>query len=161
MPKGFGVKLLKKDDKLVKQAVSHCKQRCPNKLDKIFDALIVGRTKAEHQDAAYILINALVAALNNDIESTCWFCGYFARELNRVEDKEKHGRIEKLSQTLIESGMQPFSDFVPFPGWHIIIVNTKKFKTLPVDIQQAVQHYQASKNRVEEAQVINDANIPS
>ncbi len=147
MLKGFGVKPPKKDDKLVKQLVRHCQQRCPNKLDKIFDALLVGHTLAEHQDTACILINAAIAALNNDIESTCWFCGYFARGLNRVEDKEKHGRIEKLSQTLIESGMQPFEDFVPYPGWHIIIANTKKFKTLPVDVQQAVQHYQASETR--------------
>ncbi len=140
MSKGFGVKPPKKDDKLVQQVVRHCQQRCPEELDKIFDALLVRRIKAEHQDIACILINTAIVELNSDIESICWFCGYFARGLDRVENKEKHSFIEKLSHTLIEYGMQPFEDFVPYPGWSIIFADIKKFKTLPVDVQQAVQH---------------------
>jgi hypothetical protein len=162
MSKGFGVKPPKKDDKLAQQLVRHCQQRCPEKLDRIFDALAMERTKAEHQDITYILINTAIVELKGDIESICWFCGYFARGIDRVENKEKHSFIEKLSQTLIESGMQPFSDFVPYPGWCIIIVNTKKFKTLPVDVQQAVQQL----NQVSEKYVLQkrsshkDINIP-
>jgi hypothetical protein len=115
MSKGFGVKPPKKD-KLVKQVVRHCRNRCPEKLDKIFDALQVGRTQAEHQRIAYKLLTLSIAALNDDIESASWFCAYFAVEINHVLDNEKHGPIEKLSQILIKSQMQPFVDFVPYPG---------------------------------------------
>ena len=159
MPKGFGVKPPKKD-LLVEQVVRHCQHRSPEKLDKIFDALPVGRTQAEHQDIAQRLLELSISALSDDIESTCWFCGYFAGEINRVEDNQKHGPIEKLSQVLIKSGMQPFTDFVPYPGCRILITNIDKFKMLPIDIQQAVQQfYQMSETSGEEAQFINDAII--
>ncbi len=158
MSKGFGAKPPSKTDKLANMVVHYCQQRCPEKLDEIFDALPLKRTQVEHQRIAEKLLELSIAALNDDIESTCWFCGYFAGEINRVEDNEKHGPIENLSQVLIKSGMQPFVDFVPYPGRRIIIANIEKFKTLPVDVQQAVQQfYQVSETSSEEAQLINDA----
>jgi hypothetical protein len=107
MSKGFGFKPPKRD-KLVELVVRHCQRRCPEKLDEIFDALPVGRTPIEHQRIAEKLLELSIAALSNDIESTCWFCAYFAGEINSVEDNDQHGPIEKLSKVLIKSGMQPF-----------------------------------------------------
>jgi hypothetical protein len=159
MSKGFGAKPAKKD-KLIELVVRSCQRRCPEKLDEIFDSLPVGRTPVEHQRIAEKLLELSIAALSNDIESTCWFCAYFAGEINSAEDNDKHGPIEKLSQVLIRSGMRPFFDFVPYPGCRIIIGSSEKFKTLPVNVQQAMQQfYQMSETSSKEAQLINDAII--
>ncbi len=59
--------------------------------------------------------------------------------------------------------MQPFEDFIPYPGWCIIIANTKKFKILPVNVQEAVQplNQVSEKYAVKKFSLHDDINIPS
>jgi len=73
--------------------------------------------------------------LTGDIDTLAWFCGYIALEINRSEDNHKlHHPIKLLSKLLIKHGMQPFTDFSPYPGCQLIIINTKKFTTLPEQV---------------------------
>lgn len=43
-----------------------------------------------------------------------------------------------MSKLLIKHGMAPFTDFLPYVGCRITIINTDKFEALPPKIQQAI-----------------------
>lgn len=149
--KRFGQRQPTKIDKLVESAVSYCQKRHPEALDKIFDNLPVKLNKQ--------VLDGTVAALEKDIDSLSWLCGYFASEINRTEDYQKpRPSITKLSKLLITSGMEPFCDFSPYPGCRIIILNTDKFESLPEEVQTIVQQaFNVTEQSGEEAQRINDA----
>jgi hypothetical protein len=155
MPQGFGKP---QPNKLVEQVVRHCQHRRPEQLDKIFDALPVGLTPTEHKRKSQEVLAATIAALQNDIDALAWLCGYFAGEINRTSDNESLSRITLLSKILIKSGMQPFADFVPYPGCRIVTVNAEKLATLPAKVQDLVHSaYDVTETSVKEAQRINDA----
>ncbi|MHC5830647.1 MAG: hypothetical protein ACYT04_85555, partial [Nostoc sp.] len=94
-----------------------------------------------------------------DIDTLSWFCGYMASEINRTQDNQKpHHPIAELSKTLITSGMEPFSDFMPYPGCRLVILNSEKFESLPESIQAIVQQaFDIRESSSEEAHRINNA----
>jgi hypothetical protein len=88
MSEGFGVQPPSKIDKLVEQAVRYAQKRSPESIDTIFDNLPV---KLNIQ-----ALNGAVVALQDDIDTLAWLCGYFASEINRSEDNDNpHHFIEK------------------------------------------------------------------
>ncbi len=149
--KGFGQPQPTKTDKLVEQAVRYCHKRNPEALDQIFDNLSVNLNKQ--------VVAGCLAAFCDDIDTRSWLCGYFAGEINRAEDNHKpcHPIIE-LSRTLIEAGVEPFSDFMPYPGCRIVILNADKFEALPAEIRNTVQQaFDVMENSNEHLQRFNDA----
>jgi hypothetical protein len=149
--KGFGQPQPTKIDKLIESAVRSCHKRHPEALDKIFDNLPVKLNKQ--------VLDGTIAALEKDIDSLSWLCGYFASEINSTSDNDKpYHPITLLSKLLIKSGMQPFIDFMPYIGCRISILNTEKFEALPHRVQAAVQEaFDVVETNGEEAQRINDA----
>jgi hypothetical protein len=150
---GFGVKPPTKTDKLVEQAVRHAQKRSPEALDQIFDNLPV---KLNNQ-----VLQGVITALSEDIDTLSWLCGYFASEINSTEDNDKsHQPITLLSKLLIKHGMQPFKDFMPYVGNRITILDTDKFEALPANVQAMVQEaFELRESTDEEMKRINDALI--
>ncbi|MFS0518518.1 hypothetical protein ACEYW6_28015 [Nostoc sp. UIC 10607] len=149
--KGFGQPQPTKIDKLVESAVRYCHKRHPEALDQIFDNLPV---KLNQQ-----VVTGILATLQKDIDTLSWFCGYMASEINRSEDNQKsHHPIAELSKTLIKSGMEPFTDFMPYPGCRIVILNSEKFESLPQEVQAVVQQvFDIRESSPEEAHRVNNA----
>ncbi|MFN6486630.1 MULTISPECIES: hypothetical protein [unclassified Nostoc] len=56
----------------------YCQQRQPEALDQIFDNLPV---KLNQQ-----VVTGILAALQKDIDTLSWFCGYMASEIVRFVD---------------------------------------------------------------------------
>ncbi|BAZ71275.1 hypothetical protein NIES4106_60720 (plasmid) [Fischerella sp. NIES-4106] len=149
--RGFGQSQPTKIDKLIESVVHYCHKRHPEALDQIFDTLPVNLNKQ--------LVAGTVAALSGDTDTLAWFCGYMASAINRSEDNQKpHHPITLLSKLLIKHQMQPFSDFMPYPGSRLVILNTEKFAVLPTEVQAAVQQaYEVTETTGEEAQRVNNA----
>ncbi|MDZ7960901.1 MAG: hypothetical protein RMY34_23980 [Aulosira sp. DedQUE10] len=149
--KGFGQSQPSKIDKLIESAVCYCYKRHPEALDNIFDYLPVNLNQR--------VVTGILVALQKDIDTLSWFCGYMASEINRSEDNQKpHHPIAELSKTLIKSGMEPFTDFMPYPGCRIVILNSEKFESLPESFQAVVQQaFDIKESTGKEAQRINDA----
>ncbi|AVH66319.1 hypothetical protein [Nostoc sp. 'Peltigera membranacea cyanobiont' N6] len=149
--KGFGQSQPTKIDKLIESAVRYCHKRRPEALDSIFDYLPVNLNQR--------VVTGILAALQKDIDTLSWFCGYMASEINGSEDNQKpHHPIAELSKTLIKSGMEPFADFMPYPGCRIVILNSEKFESLPESVQAVVQQaFDIKESTGKEAQRINDA----
>lgn len=149
--KGFGQSQPTKIDKLIESAVRYCHKQDPEALDSIFDYLPVNLNQR--------VVTGILAALQKDIDTLSWFCGYMASEINRTEDNQKpHHPIAELSKTLITSGMEPFTDFMPYPGCRIVILNSEKFQSLPESVQAMVQQaFDIKESTGKEAQRINDA----
>ncbi|TBR56611.1 hypothetical protein B4U84_28620 [Westiellopsis prolifica IICB1] len=129
--KGFGQPQPTKTDKLVEQVVCYCHKRHPEALDQIFDNSPVDLNKQ--------LVAGTVTVLSGDTDTLAWFCGYFAGAINCSEDNQKPHPITLLSKLLIKHQMQPFSDFMPYPGSRLVILNTEKFEALPTEVQKLVQ----------------------
>lgn len=137
-------------NKIVEIAVGCCHQRNPELLDEIFDDLPVEINKQ--------VLSGTVAALQGDVDSLVWFCGYFAGAINRSEDNEKPHLIMLLSKMLIKNGMEAFVDFSPYPGCRLVIINTEKFEALPPKVQALVQQsFDVTESKSEETQQVNDA----
>lgn len=136
---------------VVERAVRYCHQRCPEALDQIFDNLPVTLNEQ--------VLYATVTALEKDIDSLSWLCGYFASEINSTSDNDKpYHPITLLSKLLIQFGMQPFVDFMPYVGCRISILDAEKFAALPHSVQLAVKEaFEVVETTEEEAQRINDA----
>jgi hypothetical protein len=47
--------------------------------------------------------------------------------------------LTALSRRLITLGFQPFSDFVPYPGRQLIILDTDRFEALPATVQAEIR----------------------
>ncbi|MDF5729745.1 MAG: hypothetical protein PUP92_17485 [Rhizonema sp. PD38] len=123
-------------DNLIEEVVSHCLERRPEALDKIFDNL----HSSEYQHITLELLEKISISLQNDTESLAWFCGYMASEINCSEDNHQQNYpITELAKILVLSGMEPFIDFTPYPGSRIVIVNTVKFEALPQSVKAVVQ----------------------
>jgi hypothetical protein len=132
MPKGFGQPQPTKTDKLIEQVVLHAKKRDPESLDRIFDNLPV---KLNEQ----VLFGA-IGAIAKNIDTLAWLCGYFAGEINSMEDNDKlYHPIILLSKLLIKYGMQPFKDFTPTTGCRITIIDVDKFEALPAIVREVVE----------------------
>jgi hypothetical protein len=157
--KGFGQSRNLEIEKSASRVVCYCRQRRPEALDKIFDSLPVNRTTQEYKRVSQQVLAAALAQLQGDIDTLGWFCGYFAGEINRTEDNHRpRHSIAELSKLLITSGMELFTDFAPYPGCRIVILNPDKFESLPEEIQAIVQQaFDVTEQSGEEAQQINDA----
>lgn len=114
-----------KFNKSVEQAVNCCRNRHSELLNQIVDNV--------NLDCVQDLYMRVVELLENDIESICWFCGYFAGE-------DEDSTMIDISRMLINHGMQAFEDFVPMFKRRIVIVNKNKFKELPLTIQETVDN---------------------
>lgn len=137
-------------NEIVEIAVGCCHQRNPELLDEIFDDLPVEINKQ--------VLAGTVAALQGDVDSTAWFCGYFAGAINRSEDNEKPHSITLLSKLLIKKGMEAFVDFSPYPGCRLVIINTEKFALLPEKAKALMQEaFDVNEASGEEVKRINDA----
>ncbi|NJN11530.1 MAG: hypothetical protein HC815_27570 [Richelia sp. RM1_1_1] len=149
MPKGFGKPQPSKIDKLVERVVRYFQKRQPEALDQIFDNV--------NNHLNNEVVASALAILDADTKS--WLCGYFASEINSTQDNNKpHHPIVLLSKLLIKSGMEPFSDFMPYPGCRIMIINYEKFEALPPKVQALVQEsFNITESNREETRQINDA----
>ncbi|MGB6296546.1 MAG: hypothetical protein WBF90_10210 [Rivularia sp. (in: cyanobacteria)] len=137
-------------NEIVEIAVGCCYQRNPELLDEIFDDLPVEINKQ--------ILSGTVTALQGDIDSTAWFCGYFAGAINRSEDNEKPHLIVLLSKMLIKNGMEAFVDFSPYPGHRLVIINTEKFAALPPKTKALMQEaFDVNEASGEEVLRINNA----
>lgn len=137
-------------NEIVELSVGCCYQRNPELLDEIFDDLPVEINKQ--------ILSGTVTALQGDIDSTAWFCGYFAGAVNRKEDNEKPHLIVLLSKMLIKSGMEAFADFSPYPGRRLVIINTEKFAALPEKVKLLMQEaFDVNEASGEEVLRINNA----
>ncbi|GJD22818.1 hypothetical protein RIVM261_077740 [Rivularia sp. IAM M-261] len=151
MSKGFGKTQRTKIDKFIEQAVNHARRRNPEALDRIMDNSPVEVTNQ--------VKTGIITALDKDIDSLSWLCGYFASEVNSSSDNNKsHQPIILLSKLLIKHGMAPFTDFLPYVGCRITIINTDKFDALPAKVQEAINGaFEVLERSDEEARAINDA----
>lgn len=119
-------------DGLIEQVVAYAKARLPQSIDQILD----NSTKDTNQQ----ILDGVLALLANDIGTLAWLCSYFAGEINHVEDNQKSCKpIMLLSKVLIEYGIKPFEDFVPYSGCRITIFNFEKFESLPPNIRYIVK----------------------
>ncbi|MEA5595730.1 hypothetical protein [Rivularia sp. UHCC 0363] len=152
MPQGFGKPQPNKIDKLIERAVRCFQKRQPEALDQIFDNLLNPHLNNQ-------VVAGALAILDDDTDTKSWLCGYFASEINCTSDNDKPRHpIILLSKLLIVSGMEPFSDFMPYPGCRIMIINHEKFEALPPKVQALVQEsFNVTESNWEEAQQINDA----
>lgn len=149
--KGFDPSPNRKIGNLVRLAVNYGRRRSPELLDRIFD----NQPASLNQQ----IMEGIVAVLQSDIDSLGWFCGYVASEINRTEDNQNtHQPIAELSKTLIRAGMKPFTDFLPYPGCRIVILNAEKFALLPDGVKAMLQQgFDVSEKTPEQTHQINDA----
>ncbi|MFL9456022.1 MULTISPECIES: hypothetical protein [Nostocales] len=149
--KGFGQPQPNKIDKLVARAVRCCHKRQPEGLDEIFDNLPVQLNKQ--------VLYGTVAALEQDIDSVSWLCGYLASEINDISDNDKsHKPISLLSKLLLKSGMLLFEDFMPYTGCRISILNQEKFEALSPTVRAAVEKsFDVRETSSEEVQRMSEA----
>ncbi|KAF3884082.1 hypothetical protein AB0758_33035 [Tolypothrix bouteillei VB521301_2] len=105
------------------------------------------------------VLYATVAALEQDIDSVSWLCGYLASEINDVSDNDKsHKPISLLSKLLLKSGMVLFEDFMPYTGCRISIINQEKFESLPPTVRAAVEKsFEVMETSSEEVQKMSEA----
>ncbi|MEA5553284.1 hypothetical protein VB713_20295 [Anabaena cylindrica UHCC 0172] len=150
MGQGFGNPKKSKLDILAESAIRYCHQRYPEALDNIFDN--------HSPEFNRPIFSKVIAALQTDIDTLSWFCGYLASEINTSEDNRKAHPISELSGLLISCGMELFEDFSPYPGRRLVIGNAEKFQSLPQEIQDRVnQFFVVKPTSSEEAQQINNA----
>lgn len=149
--KGFGKTQPTKIDKYIEQAMKASLNRSPESLDQIFDNLPV---KINNK-----VLKGTIAALNQDIDTLAWLCGYFASEINSSSDNEKSNRpISLLSKVLIKHGMKPFTDFMPYIGCRLTIINTDKFESLPNKVQEVInQAFEVMESSDEDIKNVNNA----
>ena len=137
-------------NEVIELSVGCCYQHNPELLDEIFDDLPVEINKQ--------ILSGTVAALQGDIDSLAWFCGYFAGAVNRSEDNEKPHLIMLLSKMLIKNGMEAFVDFSPYPGCRLVVINTEKFESLPQKVKGLMQEaFDVNEASGEEVKRINNA----
>jgi len=140
---GFGKPKQTEADKLVERMVHHCQKRNPEALDlfeipargRLLDSVHVGRAPRESEQLSYVLTHGTLAQIESDIDTLSWFCGYMCDEINTREDGNQPLPITQLAKKLIEAGMEPFEDFVPYPSRRLVIINDEKAETLPEDLR--------------------------
>jgi hypothetical protein len=139
---------------LISRIHHHCHNRSPEALDLIFDALPQNDEALSCQ-----IISAIVAQLGNDLDSLSWLCGYMASEISCSEDNQRpHLPLVALSRWLITLGFQPFSDFVPYPGRRLIILDIDRFEALPAAVQAEIRDsFSLLERSSEEVQQVNES----
>ncbi|AUB36064.1 hypothetical protein COO91_01963 [Nostoc flagelliforme CCNUN1] len=132
-------------------AKTYCRQRSPELLDRIFDSLPVEVNRQ--------IMQGIAVAFQHDADILGWFCGYVAGEINCREDNQsRHQPITELSKTLIRAGMEPFTDFLPYPVCRLVILNPEKFGLLPDKVKAVLQKgFVVNERTSEQANQINDA----
>jgi BarA-like signal transduction histidine kinase len=150
---------LTKVEQIVDRIVRLCQKRSPEALDKIFDTMHVGLTQTEAENLSMQVTQLTTAALRADSDTLAWWCGYMASEINSSADNNRQNlRITMLSRTLIDVGLMPFQDFVPYPGRRLILVDSARFATLPPSLQQAMHDlFDMDEKTGEEVDQINEA----
>jgi len=155
---GFGKSKQTEESKLIERMVRYCQKRNPEALDRLLDSVHVGHTAHDSERLSYVLTHGTIKQIQSDINTLSWFCGYMASEINRSEDNQGALPITKLARKLIELGMQPFEDFVPYPGRRLVIINDEKAKTLPDDLQAELRaSFDLRETSGEEFNQINEA----
>ncbi|HEY9661589.1 MAG TPA: hypothetical protein V6C65_24290 [Allocoleopsis sp.] len=142
---------------LINRCVNCCRQRNPEALDRIFDTLNPGYPLAQAEHRSSQVIHGIVTQLHADLDTLSWFCGYMASEINRSGDRADLP-ITQLSKILIEVGLVPFVDFVPYMGQRIAILQPEKFAALPDSLHQRLQAaFDFTERSAEELEQINEA----
>ncbi|PSB14753.1 hypothetical protein C7B65_25890 [Phormidesmis priestleyi ULC007] len=155
---GFGKPKQDDDQKLIDRMVRHCWNRNPKALDRLLDSLHVGHPPRESERLSYVLTQGTLDQIQSDLDTLSWFCGYMCDEINTREDGNQPLPITQLAKKLIEAGMQPFEDFVPYPGRRLVIINDEKAKSLPETLQAELEErFELRKTSSEELQQINEA----
>ncbi len=155
---GFGKPKPTDADKLVERMVHHCQKRNPEALDRLLDSVHVGRAPRESEHLSYVLTHGTLAQIESDIETLSWFCGYMCDEINTREDGNQPLPVTQLAKKLIEAGMEPFEDFVPYPGRRLVIINDEKAETLPEELRTELREmFDLRKASGEELYQMNEA----
>ena len=155
---GFGKPKQAEDKKLIDQMVRYCWNRNLEALDRLLDSVHANHPPHESERLSYVLTHGTLDQIQFDIDTLSWFCGYLCDEINICEDGNQHLPITQLAKKLIEAGMQPFEDFVPYPGRRLVIVNDEKAKSLPEALQTELETgFDLMKTSSEELQQINEA----
>ena len=118
--------------KLAEKLLNLCKERNWQELDNFFDH------PREFNDK---ILGETLDALNQDIDSLAWLCGYVSgANLDRNSDFQFP--IIESSKILIENGMKAFVDFVPKKNpSRLFVFDGEKFAQMPEDIKNSVGEY--------------------
>jgi hypothetical protein len=145
----------------VERVVRYCQKRSPEALDRVFDAMTRGCTLTEGEWRSEKVILGTLAQIGADLDTLAWFCGYMAGEINRREDNQReHLPLTHLSKRLAECGLQPFLDFVPYPGQRLVILSVEKVAALPPELRVELEaKFDLIEKSGEELQQVNDALI--
>jgi hypothetical protein len=155
---GFGKPKQTEADKLVERMVHHCRKRNPEALDRLLDSVHVGHTRQESERLSYLLTHGTIAQIESDLDTLSWFCGYMCDEINTREESDQPLPITQLAKKLIQAGMEPFEDFVPYPGRRLVIINDEKAKMLPEELQAELkERFDLREASNEELYQINEA----
>jgi hypothetical protein len=144
----------------VERVVRYCQKRSPEALDRVFDSLTKGCTITEGEWRSEQVITGTLTQIA-DLDTLAWFCGYMAGEINRREDNQRdHLPLTHLSKQLAECGLQPFIDFVPYPGQRLVILSVEKVAALPPELRVELEEkFDLLEKSGEELQQVNEALI--
>lgn len=153
MPHRFNPLSQSEFDAWMVQIVDGCQRRSPETLDWLFDGLPRNDEILSQQ-----IIVETVAQLQADPDTLGWFCGYMASEINRSEDNARPQPIADLCRKLASSGMQPFLDFMPYPGRRIVILAPEKLEALPQSmLAELSEAFDWMEQSGEQLQQVNEA----
>lgn len=122
-------------DKFIDRVVQLCHKKNPEALDLIFDNPAIQAPETSEQ-----VFSGCVALLQAEPDVLAWWCGYMCSEINRSEDNQReHLPMTTLARKLIDAGLLPYRDFMPYPGQRLILLDGDLFKTLPLQLQAEMQ----------------------
>lgn len=124
--------------------------RCPEVLDQILASVDSGSQES------LTFVGSVLESLEDSPDELAWMCGYMADEINQSGDKP--GNITNLSRKLIDAGLEPFQDFVPYPGRRILFLDEARFNNLSAALKREVTaHFATWGASAEELKVMNEA----
>jgi hypothetical protein len=155
MSRGSGQPQQTEFDKLIERIVRYCQKRSPEALDRVFNTL----PRNTPELSQLIVTKTVDYLIQGNLNTLGWFCGYMTSEINRSEDNNRaYLPITELSITLTGAGMQPFRDFVPYPGQRIIILYPEKVEALPEIVKELlVTAFDLIEQSEEELMKVNEA----
>ena len=119
----------------IDRIVQLCCSKYPEALDLIFDD-----PKVQDPQLSEQILSGCVDALQSQPAVLAWWCGYMCSEINRSEDNTRIPLpMTALAHKLIESGLLPYRDFMPYQGQRLIILNHNLFEALPSQLQSEIQ----------------------
>lgn len=122
-------------DQFIDRIVRLCHKKQPEALDRIFDNPVLQAPEMSEQ-----VLSGCVASLQSEPDILAWWCGYMCSEINRSEDNDRtHLPMTTLARKLIDAGLLPYQDFMPYPGQRLVFLNGDLFETLPPQLQTEIQ----------------------